>query len=362
MSAQRPVVRQTLILLIAMLAVTLVVVVVKRTRAAASPALATPQGDDKALVRAKRAMAVTAIEKSDYQLAIKTLTEIIKDGNGVGDELQLLQIAKDLQLRFASASAPAPTPAAMPTPAPSPTPPTPTAVRAEPEPADTAVAPRGEERPKHAGGTRPRSPEKPPAPPRAAARQPATSSVAVRDEPPPSTGRLIVVSTPPGLTIKVDGEEVGFTPFHQVLAAGIHSVVLVKDGVRLGQQQAEVVSGRVVSVDLDVSERVRELERAAAPPPRTIDVTPPPPPSTEAPSRESVSASVAATGSLKVTVSNLTGGIVYVDGARRGPAPLVIDKLPAGKRVLVELSVRNFIERSTRVDIEGGKTAEVNFR
>src|SRR5205814_1829533 len=52
---------------------------------------------DMALLRAHRAQAVDAIETGDYNAAVRTLTEIVKSGRGVGDEPELLRIAKDLQ-------------------------------------------------------------------------------------------------------------------------------------------------------------------------------------------------------------------------------------------------------------------------
>jgi hypothetical protein len=338
-----------LLLIIAMLVVALGVILVKRVRAPARPEVGSPsqRDDGKGLARAKRALAVTAIERSEYALAITTLTDIIKQGDGVGDEVQLLHIAKDLELRVGPASSARPL-AARPTVT---LPSVDLMPRAEEQDgkkdeakdkAKQAPAPR----PKHAAEA-PR-PVSRPSPPAAAPE-------------PPAPGRMLITSSPPGLIIKVDGEEVGTTPFQQSAAPGVHTVALLKDGARLGQQQAEVTSGRVVSVDLDFTERLRELE-AAAVAARAPHEVPAPPPTTVAEHPPGPAASAATTGALQVTVSNLTGGIVYVDGERRGPAPLRIDALPAGKRVLVELSVRNFIERSTKVEIERGKTATVSFR
>src|SRR5262245_13919973 len=77
----------------------------------ATPAERAPR-EDMALLRAHRAMAVDAIETGDYAAAVKTLTEIVKSGRGVGDEPELLRIAKDLQEKHAARAAPGSSPMA----------------------------------------------------------------------------------------------------------------------------------------------------------------------------------------------------------------------------------------------------------
>src|SRR5262245_58739184 len=51
-----------------------------------------PALQDQALLRAHRAQAVDAIETGDYDSAVRTLTDIVKSGRGVGDEPELLRI------------------------------------------------------------------------------------------------------------------------------------------------------------------------------------------------------------------------------------------------------------------------------
>src|SRR6185369_7967624 len=107
--------RTALVGAVVFLAVLLVVVIaLKKGKAEAPPDTATTAAPvdttanpraDMALLRAHRAQAVDAIETGDYDSAVKTLTEIVKSGRGVGDEPELLRIAKDLQEKHTSKAA-----------------------------------------------------------------------------------------------------------------------------------------------------------------------------------------------------------------------------------------------------------------
>jgi len=123
-------IRKLLVLVVLALEVVLAVVVIKRAtrkppgahdapgasgeRWDASPA------EDKALVRAQRAAAVTAIEKGDYASAIATLSSIVKAGNGLGDEVELFRVAKELEEKYRNPTVKRVEPKAAPTPAPQP--------------------------------------------------------------------------------------------------------------------------------------------------------------------------------------------------------------------------------------------------
>lgn len=127
-------IRGLLVLVVLALGVVLAVVVIKRVarkppgvhRASGEPGdrWETLTAEEKALVRAQRAAAITAIEKSDYASALATLSSIVKTGNGLGDEVELFRVARELEEKYrnraekqaASKAAPAPAPASPPPP------------------------------------------------------------------------------------------------------------------------------------------------------------------------------------------------------------------------------------------------------
>src|SRR5689334_19017698 len=228
--------RTALIAAVAFLAVNLVAALIYRSyrkghstaeptaeTAPAAPVDAAAPRADSALLRAHRAQAVDAIETGDYDAAVRTLTEIVKSGRGVGDEPELLRIAKDLQEKHASkAATPAVAmrePAKAPEPAKEPvaTPPPPVAKETKPPP-EPAKEPAKEKKPdpKHAA-----KPSKPPA--REERKVASAKPVPVIPDREPESGQVLVMSVPSGLTAEVDGAPAGSTPTRYTTAPGVHT-------------------------------------------------------------------------------------------------------------------------------------------
>lgn len=123
-------IRRLLVLVVLALGVVLAVVVIKRATRKPPGAHDAPGASgerwevspakDKALVRAQRAAAVTAIEKGDYASAIATLSSIVKAGNGLGDEVELFRVAKELEEKYRNHTEKRAVPTSLPPPAPKP--------------------------------------------------------------------------------------------------------------------------------------------------------------------------------------------------------------------------------------------------
>lgn len=123
-------IRRILVLVVLALGVVLAVVVIKRATRKPPIAHDAPgasddrwrafSAEDKALVRAQRAAAVTAIEKGDYASAIVTLSSIVKAGNGLGDEVELFRVAKELEEKYRHPTEKRTVPASLPPPGPKP--------------------------------------------------------------------------------------------------------------------------------------------------------------------------------------------------------------------------------------------------
>ncbi|HNN95551.1 MAG TPA: PEGA domain-containing protein [Pseudomonadota bacterium] len=70
-------------------------------------------------------------------------------------------------------------------------------------------------------------------------------------------GQLILQSTPPGAQLRIDGREVGPTPFSGLLLAGPHHVELVLSGYQSQQSDVDVPDGREARLDLTLDPVVR---------------------------------------------------------------------------------------------------------
>jgi tetratricopeptide (TPR) repeat protein len=77
-----------------------------------------------------------------------------------------------------------------------------------------------------------------------------------------SPGRLKLRSVPEGAVVMLDGVKIGVTPIERELAAGAHSIVLVDNGMLVGERSVEVRPGAVVEVTIPIE------RRSAAPPPK----------------------------------------------------------------------------------------------
>jgi len=170
---QKNQIRTVLVVVILLLVGLITAILIKRSTSTSGGIVRTPtplQGEqprsDNAMARIQRAGAVTAIERGDYKSAIEALSAIVRTGNGVGDEVELLRMAKDLDEKYRKPAEPAPTVVeeperpmvAKPTSTPPPPRPTPTVVKKPPPPPPRpTVAPRAGHRPAvgHLGAHRP---------------------------------------------------------------------------------------------------------------------------------------------------------------------------------------------------------------
>jgi len=140
----------------------------------------------------------------------------------------------------------------------------------------------------------------------------------VSSEPPLTTGTLIVESQPSGLAVAVDGTPRGTTPVKLTLPAGAHRMELETGG-----------QVRVIPITITAGGQVSQYIEAQALP---------------------------ATGRLQVA-SEPSGAIVFVDGQRKGTAPLTIADLPIGKhRVDLQAGAASMQQEVT---IEPGGTSSL---
>ncbi len=290
---------------------------------------------DNGLERARRAAAVAAIESGDYKSAIDALSTTLKKGKGVGDEIELLKIAKELESR-------------------------------------------AKERPTSVVPTEP-TPVKPKRTAVPAAKPARVTKAAVER---PVDGQLFVFSVPVGLDVEVDGAVGGPTPLRMPTSPGTHLVVVLKNGVRLQERTVVVAAGDVATVDFDMREKV--LAGAKPVPPISASETPPivpeplkepepvkPPPApeptpagvktvVEAPKPPPVSDTSAGFGEVFVAPSSL-GGEVFINGRAYGPGPLLARDIRVGDAV-VELRANGETKRRKEVAVKKDQRAEVRFR
>lgn len=357
-------IRKVLVLIVLALGVVLGVLVLKRTTRGPVPSAtpiapaeampSRPASEDKALVRVQRAGAVTAIEKGDYGSAIATLSAIVKSGNGLGDEVELLKVAKELEEKYhpesaaKSAAKPPPTPSAS---APSP-------VQA---PAPTPPAPA-------------------PAPTRAPARRPAarpTKPAPERAE--PVTGLLLVTSVPSGLLVELDGKRADNTPLRRRLEVGPHEVTVLSPSGQTFRKIVTVEEDGIATVDADLGEPApaptlvppptttapeprpaAQPVPAPAPPPEAPRAAPPSTP-TPAPVPSPAAARVGGpVGEVLVPQAAIVGD-VFIEGVGYGPPPVLAKGVPAGEAT-VELRSNGSVKRKKVVKVEAGRRVSVQFR
>jgi len=372
-------IRTALIGAVVFLAVLLVVVIaLKKGKAEAPPDTATTAAPvdstanpraDMALLRAHRAQAVDAIETGDYDSAVKTLTEIVRSGRGVGDEPELLRIAKDLQEKHAqnqkaAATAPA---VAMKETAPAPKEPAPPAAKEPPKEARAEPPPKEKKPdPKHAAKA-----AKPP--PREERKVASAKPVPVIPDREPESGQVLVMSVPSGLTAEVDGTAAGSTPTRYTTAPGVHTVTLFKGSQKVAERTVTVSENAVATADFDIRDQLQPApvslkERE----PEKEKEAPPPPPEEKQPEMAArtepaaalpattPAAAVAGTGEVMVPPMGLAGN-VFINGRSYGPPPVLARDVPAGNAT-VELRVGDAVKRSKVVPVEAHQRATVKFR
>jgi len=324
---------------------------------------------DMALLRAHRAQAVDAIETGDYDAAVKTLTEIVKGGRGVGDEPELLRIAKDLQEKHTQKAAATP-PAAVAMkesapPAPKEPAPAPVAAKeTKPEPKEPPPSKDKKPDPKHAA-----KPTKPPA--REERKVASAKPVPVISDREPENGQVLVMSVPSGLSAEVDGSPAGNTPTRFATAPGVHTVSLYKGNQKVAERTVTVSENAVATADFDIRDQLQPapvaLKEREAEKEKEREATPPPPPPEEK-QPEKVSAALPATtpasaaagmGEVMVPPMSLAGNI-YINGKSYGPPP-VLANVPAGTAT-VELRVGDAVKRSKVIPVEARQRATVKFR
>lgn len=333
-------VRSVLVLIVLALGVVLGVVIVKRAtrtpaapKAAASLEVPAPRApsDDRALVRVQRAGAVTAIERGDYEGAIATLSAIIKAGNGMGDEVELLKVAKELEEKYrASAEKPTPAKPAPSKPVPTPAPPAP----ARPTPA--------------------KKPARPVAKP---------TPTFERAE--PVTGLLLVTSVPSGLMVELDGKRADNTPLRRRLEVGTHEVTVFRTDGQAFRRTVTVEEDGIATVDADVGEPPPPPEPKPLPPPPPEPAKPAPlPPEEKRPAPSPVASPApqqpGPVGEVLVLQAGLVGD-VFIGGVGYGPPPVLAKGIPAGEAA-VELRSDGAVKRRKLVTVEAGHRVSVQFR
>lgn len=369
--------RTGLIAVVVALAVILVVVIAyKRGKAEGppdtAPTAAAPQDTtanpraDMALLRAHRAQAVDAIETGDYDSAVKTLTEIVKSGRGVGDEPELLRIAKDLQEKHGQKAA-AP-PAAVATKEPP----------AEPKEVAPAPAPVAAKETKPEPKEPPPSKDKKPDPKHAAkaAKAPAREERKVASAKPvpvipdrePENGQVLVMSVPSGLSAEVDGTLAGNTPTRYSTAPGVHTVTLYKGNQKVAERTVTVSENSVATADFDIRDQLQpapvalkepEKEREAPPEEKQPEKVARTEPAASLPPTTPASAA-AGSGEVMVPPMSLAGNI-FINGRSYGPPPVLARDIPAGSAT-VELRVGDAVKRSKVIPVEAHQRATVKFR
>ena len=325
---------------------------------------ARPAREDMALLRAHRALAVDAIETGDYDAAVKTLTEIVRSGRGVGDEPELLRIAKDLQEKHTQKSGSTAV-ALREKAAPEPAPPPPPEKEKKPEPvAEKEKEPARKPDPKHA------KPSKPPA--REERKVASAKPVPVIPDREPDNGQVLVMSVPSALSAEVDGQPAGNTPTRYSTTPGAHTVTLFKGNQKVAERTVMVSENSVATVDFDVRDQLqpppsvamKELEKkdaALAPDPEKEKAEAEKLARTEpAPAATTPASAAAGTGEVMVPPVSLAGN-VYINGRSYGPPPVLARDIPAGTAT-VELRVGDAVKRSKVVAVEARQRATVKFR
>lgn len=301
--------------------------------------------------RARRTAGLSALVAGEYDRAVASFAEaqvLMGEGANVGE---LLRIAQDLQARAAAAKAAQAAPAdAVPGP-PQPKP--------EPKPAPAKL------------------------PPRLALRQPpaaAPAELEVDEAGGPSTGVLLISTTPRGLLVQLDGAALDLTPARATVKAGSHKVSLYDGERRLLETTVQVREGEVATLRRDLT---AEVEAAGAQRPREpageagapaaalkpaalqtaslqpASLQPVAPPETAA--REMPAAAPAqARGGLDITSPGLYAE-VWINGRSYGFPPVAARNLPVGTAE-IEVRVNGAVKRKAKATVQPGQVVSLKVR
>jgi hypothetical protein len=197
-----------------------------------------------------------------------------------------------------------------------------------------------------------------PAPGAANAPEPPPESAAATASGTAPWGKLVVVTTPPGATVTINGEPSGRAPLtKQGLSFGNYAVRVALPGYQARSAQVTLSAGaasRTLSMQLQ-RESTAMASRAAVPPeaPRTQKPRPIP----AAPMARPSESSPAGTGTLEID-SRPVGAQAFVDGRPVGPTPVRVPDVATGGR-LVRFELAGHRTLTEIAQVSRGRTTRV---
>lgn len=297
--------------------------------------------------RNHRSAGLTALEKSQYDLAVSEFTAALRVGRADSDIVQLLTMAQEFKAKQPSTPAVAvvaPAPLVAVPVAEAPRSAAPAAVRpSAPAPSRTAAVRRD--------------------PPRPAPR-PSLAAVEPAPAPAPQPATLVITSTPSGLTVDIDGARRDTTPFKVVVTPGSHSLTLWRNDKRLMLKTVKAEAGQIQSVEFE-EEHTAPVEPQEPEPVAAVTAPAPAPVTAAAVGGEttrpapSASAPVGATGELLIQSLNVYGE-VFVNDKSYGYPPVVAKGLPASAQN-IEVRVDGTVKRRRTVEVVANQRTTVRI-
>lgn len=281
---------------------------------AAPPSAADAPGSG--VAHALRASGLAALDRGDYQRAIRDFTQVAKLSHESGDIPELLRITRELRDHARSAAPAAPQ-----------------------APDSGADDPRRRLAHSHAPEPK-RVLHKPDRPTTVAARAPPEPEA-------PDLGMLVVTSTPPGAAVEVDGLRADVTPARLKLPWGWHRITLLQGKRRVFERRVRVSDTAVASLNADLTVPREEAEppvpepEVATPPQVLASVVQPP--------ASSAARDYVARGEVYVLSPEIYGD-VFINGVHYGLPPLLAKDVPVG-RATVEIRVHGLVRRSLVVQV-----------
>ena len=297
---------------------------------AVAAAVQAPDNGLDAAANALRQRGLAAMRDGDYDRAVALITEAVMMAPAESDLKELLTIAIDLRDQRKNA---APTPA-----------PEPEVAEAEPEPTPSP---------------RPRSDRS-----RQSARQ-AQPAPSPRPAPTPApVGTAVITSLPKGARVEIDGVGSGVTPYRALdVPAGVHRVTFFVDGQAVHSDELTINDGGVELLDVDLGPHLPEPE----PEPEVAPPTPAPAPvAASEPEPEPEVATTApeveggAVGELFIVSENVYG-VIWVNGKKVGPPPIVAKKLPVGPAT-IEVRVGKNVRRTQQAVVAADERTKISIR